>query len=122
MSVEITLPWMSFGSDEAAPAPEGVFLLSNNHPRAYGNFARLLGHYVLRHPRHLSSSEAVRRLTSSAGPTPIPEGLGGAAAKPGYFADIMPPLIPRRSVTTPTHAAPAPKLATGMADVLVGAC
>ncbi len=43
---QIALPWMSFGSDESAPAPEGVFLLSHVHPRAYGNFARLLGHYV----------------------------------------------------------------------------
>jgi N-acyl-D-amino-acid deacylase len=40
---EVTLPWMSFGSDAAALAPEGVFLKSSTHPRAYGNFARLLG-------------------------------------------------------------------------------
>ena len=43
---EVTLPWMSFGSDAAAMAPEGVFLKSSTHPRAYGNFARLLGKYV----------------------------------------------------------------------------
>ena len=43
---EVALPWMSFDSDEAAPAPEGVFLLSHPHPRAYGSFARLLGHHV----------------------------------------------------------------------------
>ena len=43
---ETGLPWMSFGSDEASEAPEGVFLKSSSHPRAYGNFARLLGHYV----------------------------------------------------------------------------
>ena len=42
----VKLPRMSFRSDEAAPAPEGVVLLSKDHPRAYGNFARLLGHYV----------------------------------------------------------------------------
>src|SRR5690349_17146246 len=43
---EIAKPWISFGSDESSPAPEGVFLKSNPHPRAYGNFARVLGKYV----------------------------------------------------------------------------
>ena len=43
---EVTLPWMSFGSDAGAQAPEGVFLKSSTHPRAYGTFARLLGKYV----------------------------------------------------------------------------
>src|SRR5215469_12469623 len=43
---EVALPWVSFDSDEAAPAPAGVFLKSNPHPRAYGNFARLLARYV----------------------------------------------------------------------------
>src|SRR6202008_4093553 len=43
---EIKKPWISFGSDEASQAPESVFLKSNPHPRAYGNFARLLGKYV----------------------------------------------------------------------------
>src|SRR5205085_9208546 len=42
---EIAKPWISFGSDEASQAPEGVFLKSNPHPRAYGNFARVLGKY-----------------------------------------------------------------------------
>src|ERR1700720_4459196 len=42
---EIVKPWISFGSDEASQAPEGVFLKSNPHPRAYGNFARVLGKY-----------------------------------------------------------------------------
>ena len=43
---QTALPWMSFGSDAEAAAPEGVFLKSSTHPRAYGNFARLLGRYV----------------------------------------------------------------------------
>src|SRR5215472_14288675 len=59
---EVALPWMSFGSDEATPAPEGVFLLSSAHPRAYGNFAKLLGHYV-RENHDLTLQEAVRRLS-----------------------------------------------------------
>src|SRR5205814_2201148 len=43
---ELQKPWISFGSDEASQAPEGIFLKSNPHPRAYGNFARVLGKYV----------------------------------------------------------------------------
>jgi hypothetical protein len=60
---EVGLPWMSFGSDEASPAPEGVFLKSQSHPRAYGNVARLLGHYV-RDEHATTLQDAVRRLTS----------------------------------------------------------
>lgn len=59
---EIKKPWVSFGSDEASQAPEGAFLKANPHPRAYGNFARLLGHYV-RDEKIISLNEAIRRLT-----------------------------------------------------------
>jgi N-acyl-D-amino-acid deacylase len=58
----IPLPWVSFGSDEAAQAPEGVFLKSMPHPRAYGLFARLLGKYV-REEKLLPLEEAIRKLT-----------------------------------------------------------
>ena len=60
---QITLPWMSFGSDGASLATEGVFLKSSTHPRAYGNFARLLGKYV-REEQMIPLEEAIRRLTS----------------------------------------------------------
>ena len=59
---QIALPWVSFGSDGASLAPEGVFLKSSTHPRSYGNFARLLGKYV-RDEGLLPLAEAVRRLT-----------------------------------------------------------
>ncbi len=59
---QIRKPWVSFGSDGASMAPEGVFLKSSTHPRAYGNFARLLGKYV-REEKVISLAEAVRRLT-----------------------------------------------------------
>jgi len=59
---QIALPWMSFGSDAGSMAPEGVFLNSNPHPRAYGNFARLLGKYV-RDEQVISLEEAVHKLT-----------------------------------------------------------
>ena len=56
---EIAKPWVSFGSDEASQAPEGVFLKSNPHPRAYGNFARVLGKYA-REEKVITLPEAVR--------------------------------------------------------------
>lgn len=59
----IALPWVSFGSDEQSLEPEGVFMKSNSHPRAYGNFSRLLGKYV-RDEKNISLDEAIRKLTS----------------------------------------------------------
>lgn len=59
---QLRFPWVSLGSDAESMAPEGVFLKSSTHPRAYGNFARLLGKYV-REERVISLSEAVRRLS-----------------------------------------------------------
>ena len=58
----LSQPWVSIGSDAEAPAPEGVFLLSNPHPRAYGSFARFLGHYV-REQRVARLQDAIRRIT-----------------------------------------------------------
>ena len=60
---ELAKPWISFGSDEASQAPEGVFLKSNPHPRAYGNFARVLGKYA-REEKLVSLGEAIRRLSA----------------------------------------------------------
>ena len=59
----VALPWMTFGSDEGSYAPEGDFLKFQPHPRAYGNFARVLGKYV-REEHVITLPEAVRRLTS----------------------------------------------------------
>jgi N-acyl-D-amino-acid deacylase len=82
---QISLPWLSFGSDAESPAPEGNFLKSNPHPRAYGNVARLLGKYV-RDEKVIPLEEAIRKLTSlPASNLKIKE---RGALKPGYFADI----------------------------------
>ncbi|MCG8421094.1 MAG: D-aminoacylase [Proteobacteria bacterium] len=83
---QIALPWMSFGSDAEASAPEGRFLGSSTHPRAYGNFARLLGKYV-RDEKLISLEEAIRRLTS------LPAGNLGIARRgrlqKDYYADVV---------------------------------
>jgi N-acyl-D-amino-acid deacylase len=83
---EMTKPWISFGSDEASQAWEGVFLKSNPHPRAYGNFARVLGKYV-REEKVISLTEAVRRLS---GLPATNLGLDHRGfIKEGMFADVV---------------------------------
>jgi N-acyl-D-amino-acid deacylase len=83
---ELRQPWVSLGSDGASMAPEGVFLKSSTHPRAYGNFARLLGKYV-REEKVISLTEAVRRLT---GLPATNLGLDGRGfLKTGMFADVV---------------------------------
>jgi N-acyl-D-amino-acid deacylase len=59
---QVALPWVSFGSDEGSFAPEGVFLRFNPHPRAFGNFARVLEKYT-RDEKRLTLSEAIRKLS-----------------------------------------------------------
>ncbi len=83
---EIKLPWVSFGSDAGSLAPEGVFLKANSHPRAYGNFARLLGRYV-REEKLVPLAEAIRRLTSFPAETLKLNRRGWL--KTGYFADVV---------------------------------
>ena len=83
---QLARPWVSVGSDAASMAPEGIFLKSSTHPRAYGNFARLLGKYV-RQDGVMTMEEAIRRVTS------LPAGNLGLADRgvlePGRFADIV---------------------------------
>ena len=83
---ELALPWVSFGSDAESLAPEGVFLKANPHPRAYGNFARLLGKYV-RDEKIIPLEEAIRRLSSLPARNLKLDRRG--ALKPGYFADVV---------------------------------
>ena len=83
---QIGRPWVSFGSDAASMAPEGAFLKSSTHPRAYGNFARLLGKYA-RDEKVITLQEAVRRLT---GLPATNLGLDHRGfLKPGMFADVV---------------------------------
>ncbi len=111
---EVALPWVSFGSDEGSYRPEGVFLKSNAHPRAYGNFARVLGKYV-REEKALTLQDAVRRLSSL--PSENMKIKDRGALKPGYYADIV--------VFDPAHVADHAtfdkphQLATGVIDVFV---
>jgi len=83
---QIKLPWVSFDSDAPSMAPEGAFLKSNPHPRAYGNFARLLGKYV-RDEKVIPLEEAIRRLTSFPCDTLRIQRRG--RLQKGHFADVV---------------------------------
>lgn len=111
---QTALPWMSFGSDASSQAPEGVFLQSSTHPRAYGNFARLLGKYV-RDEHRMTLPEAIRRLTSFPAANLGISGRG--SVKVGYQADLA-IFDPRTIGDRATYAAPQ-VYATGMRDVFV---
>jgi N-acyl-D-amino-acid deacylase len=111
---ETTLPWMSFASDAEAPAPEGIFLKSNSHPRAYGNFAKLLATYV-RTDKAVTLQDAIHRLTAL--PTANLSLKDRGLLKKGYFADVVvfdPSEIQDHSTYIKPH-----QLASGVNDVIV---
>ena len=83
---QIALPWMAFCSDGGSYATEGVFLKFSTHPRAYGNFSRLLGKYV-RDEKVISLEEAVHKLSEFPAANLKLDRRG--SLKPGYFADIV---------------------------------
>ncbi|NIJ39701.1 N-acyl-D-amino-acid deacylase [Sphingopyxis panaciterrae] len=111
---QVKLPWMSFGSDAASQAPEGVFLKSGAHPRTYGNVARLLGRYV-RDEKLITLADAVYRLTT------LPATNLGikerGALKPGYYADVV-VFDPAKVADRATFAEPH-QYSVGVRDVFV---
>jgi N-acyl-D-amino-acid deacylase len=111
---EIKKPWISFGSDEASQAPEGVFLKSNPHPRAYGCFARVLGKYV-RDEKVITLPQAIRKLS---GLPATNLGLDHRGSlKEGMFADVVvfdPATIADRATFDKPH-----QYAVGMKHVFV---
>ncbi len=111
---EVALPWMSFGSDEGAPAPEGVFLKSRSHPRAYGNVARVLGHYV-RDEKVTTLQDAIHRLSWLPATNLGIRGRG--ALRDGYYADVV-VFNPATIQDHATYEKPD-QLATGVSDVFV---
>jgi N-acyl-D-amino-acid deacylase len=111
---QIKLPWVSFCSDAGSLAPEGVFLKSNPHPRAYGSFARLLGKYV-RQEKVITLAEAIRRLTSLPADNLKLDRRG--KLKKGYYADIV-IFDPETIIDHATFEKPH-QYATGMLHVFV---
>ena len=111
---QLKLPWVSFGSDEGSLAPEGVFLKSNPHPRAYGNVARLLGKYV-RDEKIIPLEQAIHRLSGLPAENLKLDHRG--ALKPGFYADVVvfdPAKIQDHASFDKPH-----QYATGVRDVFV---
>ncbi len=111
---KIAQPWVSFGSDAASLAPEGHFLKSKPHPRAYGNVARLLGKYV-REEGVITLQEAVRRLTSFPASNLGIERRGSLT--PGHFADVV--VFDPESITDHATFAEPHRYSTGVLHVWV---
>ena len=110
----IALPWVSFNSDEASMAPEGVFLESSAHPRAYGSFARLLGRYV-RDEKLIPLEEAIRKLAALPAENLRIDRRG--RLEQGFFADVVvfdPETVQDHATFVDPH-----QYATGMVHVFV---
>ncbi|MCK0178002.1 D-aminoacylase [Flavobacteriaceae bacterium S0862] len=111
---QIALPYMSFGSDAGSIAPEGLFLNSNPHPRAYGNFSRVLGKYV-RDEKVIPLEEAIYKLTKLPATNLKIKNRGSLTE--GYFADLAifdPSTIQDHATFAEPH-----QLSTGMVHVFV---
>jgi N-acyl-D-amino-acid deacylase len=111
---QVKLPWMTFGSDGSSMSPSGEYLKSQTHPRAYGNFARLLEKYV-RNEKVVTLPDAIRRLTA------LPAANLGLLFRgkidQGYAADIAifdPEKIREKATFENAH-----QLSEGMVHVLV---
>ncbi len=111
---QIALPWVAFGSDASSMAPEPPFTKSSTHPRAYGNFARLLGKYV-RDEKVIPLQEAVRRLSGLPATNLELEGRG--FIREGAFADVV-VFDPASIADTATFEKPH-QYAVGMRHVFV---
>ena len=110
----VALPWVSFNSDAASVAPEGVFLLSSTHPRAYGSFARVLAKYV-REEKVLTLQEAIRKLAALPASNLKIDRRG--QLKTGFYADVVvfdPAKIQDHATFVKPH-----QYATGMLHVFV---
>ncbi len=114
VALGVSQPWVSFGSDAESSAPEGVFLKSSTHPRAYGNFARVLAKYV-RDDHVITLGDAIRKLTRL--PAENWKLTGRGCIDPGCYADIV-VFDPATVQDHATFDSPQ-QLATGVSDVWV---
>ncbi len=111
---ELAIPWLSFGSDEGSFAPEGVFLKSNPHPRAYGNFSRVIGKYC-RDEKLITLEDAIRKLSKL--PATNLKLKKRGELKVGNYADILifdPSKVNDHATFDKPH-----QYSTGMTDVFV---
>jgi N-acyl-D-amino-acid deacylase len=111
---KLALPYMSICSDAGSYTTEGVFLEQSTHPRAYGSFARLLGHFV-RDEKVIPLEEAIYKLTSL--PANNLKLKHRGALKEGYYADIV--VFDANTIKDNATFARPHQYATGMKHVFV---
>lgn len=111
---QLALPWVSFGSDAASMAPEGKFLKQSSHPRAYGNFTRVIGHYS-RDEKVIPLEKAIQKLSKLAATNLHIRKRG--ELKVGNYADIL-VFDPAKVEDHATYEKPH-QYATGMIHVFV---
>ncbi|WP_159469424.1 amidohydrolase family protein [Dyadobacter sp. 3J3] len=111
---QLALPWVSFGSDAGSYSPEGVFLKSQPHPRSYGNFIRVIGHYV-REEKLLPLEKAIYKLAKL--PATNLKLKKRGELKVGYYADVV-IFDPEKVQDHATYDKPQ-QFATGISDVFV---
>ena len=111
---QIALPWVSFGSDAASYTNEGVFLKSSAHPRAYGNFVRVIGKYA-RDEKVISLQQAIYKLAKL--PADNLKLKRRGELKPGNLADIV--IFDPATVTDHATYGKPHQYATGVSDVFV---
>ena len=111
---QVVLPWVSYGSDAESAAPEGVFLKSSTHPRAYGNFARVLSQYV-REEKLMPLQTAIYKLAKLPATDLKLEKRG--ALKQGYYADVV--IFDPATIKDHATFQKPQQYATGVSDVFV---
>ncbi|MEM1397412.1 MAG: amidohydrolase family protein, partial [Pseudomonadota bacterium] len=114
LAKKVAKPWVSFGSDAGALAPEGVFLKSSTHPRAYGTFSRVLGDFV-REQKIISMEAAIHRLSGMPAKNLNLDGRG--CLQVGCYADVVvfdPETIDDRATFAEPH-----QLSVGVEHVFV---
>ncbi len=109
---QIRQPWMKFGTDAGSQDPATA--IGMTHPRAYGNFPRLLGKYV-RQEQVTTLEDAVRK-ASAAVATRLSISDRGVL-KQGLKADVI-VFDPNTIIDNATFEKPH-QLSTGMRDVFV---
>jgi N-acyl-D-amino-acid deacylase len=111
---QLALPWVSFGSDAESGSTDSIFMLQSTHPRAYGNFSRVIGHYV-RDEKVISLEKAINKLAKVAATSLHITKRG--ELKVGNYADIL-VFDPAKVADHATFEKPR-QYATGMIDVFV---
>ncbi|MCY3898734.1 MAG: D-aminoacylase [Caldilineaceae bacterium] len=114
LRTQLPLPWIKFATDAAGVDQAWAAELGPTHPRAYGTYPRVLGHYV-RELRLLTLEDAVHKMTGA-----VADRLGlrlRGHLRTGFYADIV--LFDPRTISDRATFADSHQLSVGVQDVWV---